>query len=294
MNDRRLGYFLLACICIAVAVAGTYVVRTLFLPPPSLVLAFDRIGAIRLEDPLKLDGVDIGSISRIEPRESSVFVTVDLHTAIDIHQGYRIQSRDQGILGARVLEIENGPPNAPRVELSDTLRAAFTPGVSEAVGQAYKLKNLVDSYVRAADRLLYGTPDSPSFVDGFDSLVRTTDVLTRKLTRGSALIAQTLDTQLRGLDTLITATSEIATLASHKAPSTLSAIDSHLVAALGLCQSLNGVLDTMESSMERVRTADSAISPRLDSLHAAIREARGALDTISSEGLRLKLNLFGR
>ncbi len=296
MNDRRLGYLILSALTLAVAISTLYVARALLFPAPELVLAFDRIGAIRIEDPLKMDGVAVGKIKSIQPVGEKVYVTIELYDRISVREGYAVQSMDQGIMGDRVIVLKNGDMQASRIPPGDTLVAHFVPGVSEAVGQAYKLKNLVTSYLAVTDRLLGGVDSGDSFIDCFQEFVVATDTLSQRLMTATVGVTRELDDQLGRLDTMVGGATDMTRALSDSAPEFLSAITAKIDQTLAFAHSLESALDTLDNVLARANRPQGLINgSAVRDLHSTVTSAQSLLEEVQKEGVKLKLQfMLGR
>ena len=119
--DRRLGYFILAILLLVIAGSigyGIFFART---PEPRRVISFDMIGNLRIDDPVSLKGLAIGTIVDIRWRPRSVLVFIQPSQNLVLHKGYTVDNRDVGLMGDRALLIDDPNPAAPVIAPADTL-----------------------------------------------------------------------------------------------------------------------------------------------------------------------------
>jgi hypothetical protein len=202
-SDLKLGYVIITFIFLiglAVAGLGLFHFKT---PDKVRVISFEKIGNLKIEDPVFLLGIRVGKVKSIELRKRSVIVAVNLDKPVRLHEGYHIDNMDIGIMGDRGILIDFGDTAQPLVPEKDTLAGAFTPGVSESVGLAWKLQSVVDSFVELSSKLLHSTPAHPSFVQQVNRFAAKTDSVSLALATVITRLGGALSGQLDTIDLLI-------------------------------------------------------------------------------------------
>jgi hypothetical protein len=176
--DRRLGYFIIA---VLVAIGCVVLGFSLFHLKNSTgvrIVAFDQVGNLKIDDPVYLLGIRIGSVKRIDLRKENVLVSFSVNKPLTLRQGYHIVNSDVGLMGDRMLSIDFGDTTKPLIPGTDTLSGTFHPGISEAVGMTWKLKDVVDSFVALSAKLLDSGSMRASFVQRVNKIAAATDSAT--------------------------------------------------------------------------------------------------------------------
>lgn len=162
--DRTTGYLiliLLVTVTILILSYGTYLI---FKAKEIRYAKIDQISSLRLSDPVKFNGMDIGRVSKITKVNQKIIVQFKVTIPFDLHEGYYMRTGDIGIMGDRTIHISQGDTNLPLVDKKDTLHIEFTPGMSHLLGQAYKLPEMVSNWKKAVHQILRGTDDKKSVV----------------------------------------------------------------------------------------------------------------------------------
>lgn len=201
MNDKSFGYIILVFLGIFITSLVGYGISVILFPAQTIMVSFDRISNLRVDDPVKVKGVTIGNISNLTLDDARAIVAIRTLKPVTIYQGYKIYTTDKGILGDRIIVLENGDETNPPVDLKDTLPGIFYPGVSDALGSTYKLKELALTFKQTAHVLLSGSEGKPSLVSAIQKVLSQIDTFTLQLNT----FALTLNAELPVLlDTLKT------------------------------------------------------------------------------------------
>jgi ABC-type transporter Mla subunit MlaD len=224
MSDRKLGY---AIICLFLAISAAivgYGIRPLLAPPQTRVLGFEKIGNLRLDDQVRLKGIAFGKVKKIDWTRKRVFVTVQTDKPLTFHPGYSVTTMDAGIMGDRMIMMDNGPENSPALSPADTLTGDFVPGVSEALGYTWKLRDMVDSLRDQTFLLLRGDSRHKSLVFQTKGAIHTVDSLSKTVVRFAAAAKSALPPGIDSLDKFLNQTSTLSRSIKTSGPSYLAAI----------------------------------------------------------------------
>jgi ABC-type transporter Mla subunit MlaD len=201
--DLRFGYLIITVIfAIGLSVLG-FGFFYLKNPDKVTVVLFDKVGNLKIDDPVYLIGVPVGKVKSIELRKQNALVHIRMRRPLKLHQGYRINNMDVGIMGDRMLSIEFGDTTRLLVKEKDTLIGIFHPGVSEAVGMAWKLQSVIDSFIVLSAKLLRTTPMQASFVQRVNEIARATDSATLTLAAIITSLSSGMSAELDSLTRLI-------------------------------------------------------------------------------------------
>ena len=178
---------------------------------------FPMVGGISPGDKVNLNGVEMGSVKRVQLRDKDVLLTMEIDRKAKIPDDSRIVLQTVGIMGERIITILLGTSDR-FLERGSIMQGTYEPGITEALAflgaimddltlltkdmqrlattltQGDKLKVIVENLVSISDRLhTLIERDAPGFEAGVQSLSRSAATVDRILTRNSG-----------NLDTMIT------------------------------------------------------------------------------------------
>jgi hypothetical protein len=245
MFDRSIGYVIFCVFCLAVMALLSYFLWPAFYPQKTRIIAFDAVGNLRIDDPVRVKGILAGKIKRIDWRKDNVFVCVSLKKPVMFYRGYSIADIDQGIMGDRMLMIDCGDTSGPSVAEGDTLKGVFHPGVSEAVGYMWKLHATVDSFVAISSQLLHGTAARKSIIEQTDAIISTVDSLSRTVLNLSEKLERNITRQLDSIDAMVNTAARLSQAAAASAPEYLSMLESQI-------KKTSRLLATLDTASEKL------------------------------------------
>jgi ABC-type transporter Mla subunit MlaD len=245
MSDRKLGYAILCLFLVIFCVICAYCLRPLLSPPQTRIVAFEKIGNLRIEDQVRLKGIPYGTVRKIDLTRKKVFVTIQSRKPWTLYAGYSVVTMDAGIMGDRMIMIDEGPHDAPIIAAKDTLIGAFFPGVSEAVGYAWKLRDVIDSLKTMANLLLCGDKRHLSLVSQVNTVIRTVDSLSKPLSQFAIAANSAVSSGIDSIDDIVNGVSRLSKSASAAAPEYFSMVDKQLVKAFSLVASIDTLTDRL-------------------------------------------------
>jgi ABC-type transporter Mla subunit MlaD len=289
MNDRRLGYIVLIVLLFFALLCAGFFVRSLVAPKQRRVVAFDNIGTIKTQDPVRIRGVTTGSIEKIQWHAGRVYVTIAT-SPLEIREGYAVCAVDVGVMGDRVIALDCGLPDGAAVPPGDTLEGTFVMGPSEAIGLAYKLREVIKSFERISAELLEGTETRKSLVEQYGDLAWFVDSLCDEVLGLSRTMDRELSGMIDDLQRFVDRTAAVTAEATRKLPAAVDTLDrmiERVDAGLGGIEDLIArvapLLDKIEGPEVR------AWHKRLMQIHEQIRDLRQVLRDLRRHGVNLKL-----
>ncbi|MBD3314854.1 MAG: MCE family protein [Chitinivibrionales bacterium] len=292
MDDRTIGYPILAALIAVLVGTWLYVAHIINASPTYRVIRFDRIGNLRIDDPVKVQGITVGEVASISPSNGKVAVRVRAFQPFDVHRGYIINNVDRGLMGDRMISIEPGDPSRPTVPIADTLNGAFHPGISEWVGRAWKLRGAVDSLSRASMLLMVGTEDQPAFKDRFQRVVEGVEVVTDRLLAFAVAGHRDLTWRLDTLSSFVNATGTVVNAAAALGPEYINNISEGISKLEAFVAELEQVLTGLAALTEKLGSEESLLwSKRLGDLTESIKDIRMLIRDIGDGATKLKLRI---
>jgi phospholipid/cholesterol/gamma-HCH transport system substrate-binding protein len=173
---------------------------------------FPMVGGISPGDKVNLNGVEMGSVKRVQLRERDVLLTIEISKRAKIPDDSRIVLQTVGIMGERIITILLGKSER-FLEPGVTMKGEYEPGITEALAflggimdeltqltkdmqkiagtltQGDKLKAIVDNLTDVSVRLRRLLErDAPGFEAGVQSFQRSAEKVDRILDRNTGNI----------------------------------------------------------------------------------------------------------
>lgn len=259
MSDRKLGYAIVGLFLAILFVIGAYCLRPVLSPPQKRVIAFEKVGNLRIDDQVRLKGIAYGIVKKIDWTKEKVFVTVQSRSPCALHAGYSVTTLDAGIMGDRMIMIDDGPGTGPVVATSDTLTGSFVLGVSEALGYALRLRGVVDSLRDMTDLLLLGDKRHPSFIAQTNGVIRTADSLSKSLLRFASTAENAVSSNLDSIDNIVKKASQLSQSAAVSAPEFLSLLDKQVTRMAELVASVDTMADRLLATSAALSRKDNVL-----------------------------------
>jgi len=295
---RRLSTFQAGLVALVVIAIGAYLGFTKDIPftkPYELSAVFENAPPVRSGTAVRIAGVDVGKVSKVEPiggDSSGVKVTMKLEDgALPIHEDAEVKARERIFLeGNLFMDIKPGSPSAETVDDGYTIPASQTSApvqIDQVLGtlKTNTRKDLQDLLVGYGEAI-NGEPqpgeddDQDEDVQGETAATALNDSLdyaTGALRGGAVLNQSTQGTEADDLSKLIGAQQKV-----------FSALSSREVQLKGLITNFNVTMSALASEegnlRETVRLLPEvleAANPALDNLNAAFPSTRAwALEMI--------------
>jgi ABC-type transporter Mla subunit MlaD len=290
MSDRKLGYVILIFFLFVIITGMGFVLHAVFVPGERRVIAFSEIGNLQLEDAVRVRGIVLGTIKQIEKPREKVLVSIQCNKPLKIHKGYSVVNLDQGVMGDRILQIWCGDTNAPLIPAQDTLAGVFYPGISEAVGYAWLLREVVDTLVLYSEQLLHGTSARKSLVAQVKGIVTVADSLSRVYLYVTRDFNASLSPQLDSIDALVNKTALFSRSVAAATPEYFDNISSTIGKLSGLVKTLDttaGALRAMASDLQK--PGNILLGNDAENIRNKLVELQEVIHTIQERMLQFKI-----
>jgi phospholipid/cholesterol/gamma-HCH transport system substrate-binding protein len=160
-SQLRVGLtVLLATVAFAILIFLMTGTKGLFTPKLFLKAYFDNAGGLRVGAPVRLEGVDVGNVSRIMvvPAHQLTPVEVTMRVTSKFRGGLRKDSlvtlATAGVLGETFVDIDSRTATGPEVQNGDELKTRETPDIQDVVRASQGTLQNVDILVRRLDRIV--------------------------------------------------------------------------------------------------------------------------------------------
>jgi ABC-type transporter Mla subunit MlaD len=289
--QSRVSVFQAGLIALVVILIATFLAFTKDIPftkPYELKATFQNSPPIQKNQAVRIAGVDVGKVSKVEPiggDSPAVVVTMKLENdALPIHEDATVKVRPRIFFeGNLFFDIHPGSPSSPELETGDTIPASQTSApvqLDQVLGtlQADTRKNLqklLEGYGGALNNKPQPGEDDDQVADvkgktGGQALNQTLDYSPQAL-RGAAVVNQSLlGTDLHDLSKLVAAQQKV-----------FAALDTHEGSLKDLITNFNTTMGALAAEQDNLRETVhllpgllEAANPALDKLNAAFPATR--------------------
>lgn len=289
-RDRIIGYTSLGALLIFTTFCIMLIVHTVFMKMELWKIRFSNVGSLRIEDPVRIDGMDVAQITAIDYLNGEAVVTAAFENSPQIYANYSLRAVDVGVMGERLLALECGTPDHPLLTKRDTLEGLFVRGPSEALGVFSKLISLVGKLTVLSTDLLEGSPERASLIEQYAELASFIDSLGTKVLTVTRTVDRKLNATFAQINGIVDGAGQLSDAATRKLPGLIDTVGTTLET---VDETLNK-LDSLTTGLKRVMASlDGADAKKwndlFDKLTATVASLRNTLDQVAAEGVRLKV-----
>ncbi|PWJ64045.1 MULTISPECIES: MlaD family protein [unclassified Fibrobacter] len=264
-------------------------------------LRFTQVSTLVLDDPVKVNGVKLGKVEKIELSGHRVVVTVRLRTDVKIPTDSEIRVQNIGIMGERQIGMILGDSTtyfAP----GDTINGQFDAGIAEALGLAGEVCDSTKVLLESVKQALGQTITNPEFQERFKTLLVKAEALEDRTMK----LLNTTDPQIKkSLDGLNQVTVKVNELIDGVKPpidNMFANTDKLMGNADKLMGELEGVTKHLDDLLANVQkkinskdnTAGILLNDRAlhDDLVKTIHSADSLFRVILKDGLDVNVDIF--
>lgn len=264
-------------------------------------LRFTQVSTLVLDDPVKVNGVKLGKVEKIELSGHRVVVTVRLRTDVKIPTDSEIRVQNIGIMGERQIGMILGDSTtyfAP----GDTINGQFDAGIAEALGLAGEVCDSTKVLLESVKQALGQTITNPEFQERFKTLLVKAEALEDRTMK----LLNTTDPQIKkSLDGLNQVTVKVNELIDGVKPpidNMFANTDKLMGNADKLIGELEGVTKHLDDLLANVQkkinskdnTAGILLNDRAlhDDLVKTIHSADSLFRVILKDGLDVNVDIF--
>lgn len=194
--EKRVGLFFALGLAILLVVIEMVGREGLFRRGYHLRARFDRVTGLRVGDPVRLAGVDVGSVSSLETVAPKVEVRLRIHRGTVIRKDATATIKQTSLLGGTHVDISFGSLTAPPLQDGEEIRTAEVGDLGNIVGQISEAAGQLSQILAENREGLKGTVASLRTVaarlekgEGTLGKLLTDDALFRDLKTAAANIA---------------------------------------------------------------------------------------------------------
>jgi phospholipid/cholesterol/gamma-HCH transport system substrate-binding protein len=132
----------------------------LFTPKISLKSYFDNAQGLRNGAPVRLQGVDIGNVTKVRVVSNNARTPVEITMRVNTRYGFSIRKDSvtslstAGVLGETFIDIDSSQATLPPARDGDTLKTRDTPDIQDVVRASQGTLQNLDALLKRTDRIL--------------------------------------------------------------------------------------------------------------------------------------------
>lgn len=272
-----------------------------FTSPMKLKFDFDKVEGLREGAEIRVDGLKIGKVAKIELKEHSIRVVGHIDEDPKLHEGCEVFVESFTLLGGNFISISRGPHDRPRLTPNTVLRGTAKPSALDQVGRvlsenrdliremlvsvkatADEGRALVQS-IRTGEGTLPRLINDPKIFDGLLKAVEEFRLLAEKANNGTGTLGKlindpTLYDELKGSLTDIRAAASAARGMIEKV-TTGQGVLGKLMTDPKMAEELEKLIENLRASSEDLKQIIGKIAKGEGTLGKLVQE-----DTIYEKG----------
>ena len=264
-------------------------------------LRFTQVSTLVLDDPVKVNGVKLGKVERIELAGHRVVVTIRLRTDVMIPKDSEIRVQNIGIMGERqiaarfVLILGD---SEEYLEPGDTITGQFDAGIAEALGLAGEVCDSTKVLLESVKRALKGTIASEDFQDRFNTLLVKAETLEDRLMELVNSTDPELKKSLAGLNDVTIKVGNLVEGVKPPIDNLFANTDAVIGNANNLIAELEGVTKHLDELIAKVQSKENTVGALLsdrtlhDDLVKTVHSADSLFRVILHDGLDVNVDIF--
>ena len=148
--ETKLGFFVAITVCAAVLIIETLGSADLFSRGYHVSALFDTVQDLKIGDRVKMAGVEIGRVEKIELADEKVSVTLKLKPNAGVKTDSKAIIKFTGLMGQNFVNLSFGAPGSPRADEGAVLQTQEQPDLSAIMAKldaaAGGIQNLTKSF----------------------------------------------------------------------------------------------------------------------------------------------------
>jgi phospholipid/cholesterol/gamma-HCH transport system substrate-binding protein len=260
-------------------------------------LRFNQVSTLAQDDPVKVNGVKLGSVNDIALHGNGVLVRISLRNDVKIPVDSDIRVQNIGLLGERQIGVLLGD-SSRTFSTGDTISGFFDAGIAEVMGMAGEVLDSVKIVMNIAHELLDSTIATQDFRDRFRRILTKAEDLEDQAIGMVQRAEPVLQGSLAGLSGATRKLNDI--LDENRGP-----VKSLVADANGLLGHTNVLVSGADTAVQRVLTLTEKLESKNntlgillndrqlhDDLSATIQSADSLFRMIIKDGLDVNIDFF--
>ncbi|MDB6125014.1 MAG: Mammalian cell entry related domain protein [Pedosphaera sp.] len=148
--ETRLGLFIALAMIAAFIIIELIGGVNIFKPGYHLRARFNNIQELKVGDAVKMAGVPVGQVQKIQLAENKVEVVLKLNKDAPVHTDSKATIKSKGLIGENYVAIDFGSASAPKLEQNKLIETVEQPDMSQLIAKlddvASGVQNLTKSF----------------------------------------------------------------------------------------------------------------------------------------------------
>jgi len=161
---RIVGFIVSFLVLIFIFVLTFIMVQDLIRGPHLLKVNFTNVGTLILQEPVSMDGVEVGRVHKIEYTPENALVTLEFYQRIELPNDSKIINFNHSLMGSRMIFIYQGK-SLQKMDFSEVQIGHFEEGIAEMLHKTEMVLNLVTDLKELALKLQIGNDSTTSLVE---------------------------------------------------------------------------------------------------------------------------------
>ena len=295
MNDRLLGYFILSLLVFILFIPIAFLIRNNLTPKQIRTVEFKNIKSISFvskQDPVRLQGVQIGVVRDISTRHDKTVMLLELNKSVHFFKGYTITAYLKGLMGDRYISVWQGDLHTQPIHDDAVLNGSFLDGPSEIVGYANQLKSLLLRINKMVSALKDGNDEEKSIVQQFTTFYQKVDTLSATVYNLANDIDQSLNNNRDTIQYIINEVITITDSISKKLPDILFKTKNTLLSTQAVFTQADSFISKTDTFVSGIADAKSILWQNdIKNLQTDLQSLQKTLCDLRIEGLSIPIRL---
>lgn len=291
ISDKTLGYASLLTLLLVFGVVSFGMYQAHQANLYEVLADFSELGSIQPQDPVTIDGYQVGEIGNIKWLGNKARITLKFDNPVVLREGTRIVNANYALMGQRRIEVIRSK-KGEKIPKSHIFEGEFQPGVTEALKLIENVREQMEVIRDFAVLLIHGDSLTPSVIEIFNNTVVQVDSLATHLEKASrqvekevgSLVLQTREAS----EQIIKATNDADTLLHTIGKSTEEKI-SQANNALASLSKVSAQVEELILSLESNPAAQELLNSneKMEKINGLINKTAVLAQAMQKEGLSI-------
>lgn len=251
-----------------------------------------NVSFISNEDPVRIQGVQIGVIGDINTSYETTIVLLNLDKPLQLYKGYTVTAYLKGLMGDRYISIQQGDIHSTPLGQNDVLQGKFLDGPTEIVGYIGRIKSMLQQLNKSVDALKNGTSEEKSFVVQFANFYQKVETLSTSVCNLTKKIDLTMDKNRDTIEYLLNQATSITDSLSKTIPDILLETKNTLASTHTFISQVDSFVLKTDSVVAGIEDAKSILwQDDIKNIQTDLQSLRKMLNDLRVDGLILPVRL---
>ncbi len=155
---RKIGFFVSFGVLVLCMAISFIMLRDILKGPHLLTVRFENVGTLILQEPVAMDGVEIGRVAKIKYSEDAALVSLEFYKRIELPEDSKIINFNHSLMGSRMVFVYRGESDV-NMDFSEIQNGVFEEGIAEMLHKTNQVLEMVLKYQQVVTQLKEGGED---------------------------------------------------------------------------------------------------------------------------------------